>query len=144
MVLVEVFKLFDGHISFFSGADFTVDKELGLTGYCDYIVSRSPDQIFITRPVICIVEAKNEIIKSGYGQCLAEMIAAQKFNQAAESTVEVDATTTIWGAVTIGDNWRFLRLEGNEAFIDNDEYQISQVAKILGIFRHIIDVPASS
>lgn len=141
-VLLEVFKLFDGQISFFSGADFTVDKDLGLTGYCDYIVSRSPEQIFITHPVICMVEAKNEIIKSGYGQCLAEMIAAQKFNQAAADTIETDNVTTIWGAVTIGDNWRFLRLEGNNAFIDNDEYHISQVAKVLGIFQHILEIPA--
>ena len=28
-----------------------------------------------------LVEAKNEDMKSGYGQCVAEMVAAQKFNK---------------------------------------------------------------
>jgi len=135
-ILMEVRKLFDRQISFFSGIDFTVDVEQGLSGYCDYILSRSSDQMFMTAPAVCMVEAKNESIKSAYGQCLAEMIAAQKFNQT--ELQEANSMTTIWGVVTTGSIWRFLRLEENKAFVDSDEYLISQLPKILGIFQHII------
>lgn len=139
-VLVEVYKLFDCQISFFSGLEFNVDTDQGLGGPCDYIVSRSPHQLFITAPVVCVLKAENENLAWAYSSCLAKMIAAQRFNQTEEHTIETNFPTTIWGIATTGSAWRFLRLEGQEAFIDYDEYQITQIAKILGIFRHIIKV----
>jgi hypothetical protein len=39
----------------------------------------------------------------------------------------------IYGAVTSGTNWRFIKLEGNLVKIDAVEYYISEVDKILGI-----------
>jgi len=90
-----------------------------------------------------MVEAKNERIVSAYGQCLAEMIAAQQFNQTDGQQQEADSGMPIWGVVTTGSSWRFLRLEGNQVFVDNDEYQINQISKLLGIFRHIIKRPVS-
>ena len=138
-ILIEVRKLFDRRINFFSGVDFTIDQEVGLSGYCDYILSASPEKMFIAAPIICMVEAKNERISSAYGQCLAEMIAAQRFHQAeANNQVDTNLITTVWGAATTGTTWRFLRLEGNDARIDPDEYPISQVDKLLGIFRHMV------
>ncbi|MDV7396029.1 hypothetical protein RZS08_31850, partial [Arthrospira platensis SPKY1] len=80
-VLVEVRRMLDRKISLFSGIEFNVDASLNLTGYCDFILSRSPDQIYLEVPVACIVEAKNENIKSGYPQCMAEMIAVRIFNE---------------------------------------------------------------
>ena len=65
----------------FSGYPFNVDKEKGLAGACDFIISRSPEQLFIKAPVITIVEAKNENIIRGLGQCVAEMYAAKLFNE---------------------------------------------------------------
>jgi hypothetical protein len=132
-VLIEVRKLFDRNISLFSGIDFNVDTQNSLNGYCDYIISHSPDQVFITEPIACIVEAKNENIKSAYPQCIATMIAAQIFNKKHKNAVEY-----ILGVVTTGSNWKFLRLHGAAVLIDFDEYLISQVDKILGIFVHAI------
>ena len=60
-------------MSLFSGIDFNVDKEKGLNGFCDYIISGSSEQFYLEVPVIIIVEAKNENINSGMGQCIAEM-----------------------------------------------------------------------
>src|SRR5712691_3682960 len=68
-------------ISIFSGIDFTVDADQGLVGFCDFILSRSPEQQFLRSPVAAIVEAKNENLKTGLGQCIAEMIAARLFNE---------------------------------------------------------------
>ncbi|MEZ4664337.1 MAG: hypothetical protein R2911_42945 [Caldilineaceae bacterium] len=83
-VLIEVRKRFQRKISFFSGIEFNVDQSRNLAGFCDFIVSLSPEQLFLQTPLIAIVEAKNENIMSGLGQCVAEMVAAQLFNEREE------------------------------------------------------------
>lgn len=131
-MLVELRKQTGRSISFFSGVDFTVDEAQGLNGVCDYIVSRSPEQLFISAPVLIIFEAKNENIKGGFSQCIAAMIAAQRFNEREGNTIPI-----IHGAVTTGTNWRFLQLESNIVRIDNREYYIDNVEKIMGILTSI-------
>jgi hypothetical protein len=59
-ILLEFRDLAVPSISLFSGRPFNVDKEKGLTGVCDFIISRSPEQLFIKAPVIVVAEAKNE------------------------------------------------------------------------------------
>jgi len=71
MVLVELRRMFDKKISFFSGIEFTVDKDRGLNGFCDYIISASAEQLMLDFPVVAIVEAKNENLIGGIGQCIA-------------------------------------------------------------------------
>ncbi|MCL1464584.1 hypothetical protein [Argonema galeatum] len=127
-ILLEVRRRLNYQVSLFSGVDFNVDNDRGLNGVCDFLISRSAEQLFIRAPVITIVEAKNENIKTGFGQCVAEMIAAQLFNER-----EGNAIKTIYGVVTIGTIWRFLKLEGNVVDIDLTEYYIKNVNKILGI-----------
>ncbi len=128
-VLMEVRRQCQATVSLFSGADFTVDPEKGLTGICDFILSKNPEQLFIRAPVITIVEAKNENLKSGFAQCMAAMIAAQIFNQQENNHIPM-----IYGAVTIGTVWRFLSLENNTINLDLSEYYIKKdLEKILGI-----------
>lgn len=127
-ILLEVIEHLSQKISLFSGIDFTVDKEKGLTGYCDYILSGSPEQLYLDVPIITIVEAKNESIVSGIGQCIAEMYAADLFNRE-----ENKQSQYIYGAVTTGDEWKFIILEGNTAHIDKDSYYINDIGKIIGI-----------
>ncbi|BDA69546.1 hypothetical protein RIVM261_061550 [Rivularia sp. IAM M-261] len=127
-ILLELKRLYPQKSSLFSGRDFTVDVEKGLNGFCDYLISSSPEQLVITSPVITIVEAKNENIESGLGQCMAEMIAAQIFNQRKGKSV-----STILGAVTTGSSWKFMRLQEQTIEVDLNEYFINQVGKILGI-----------
>ena len=128
-ILTEVRRQLNYQISLFSGIDFTVDQKTGLQGFCDFILSLSSEQFYLAAPVMTIVEAKNENIKAGLGQCIAEMVAAQLFNRRAENEID-----TIYGSVTTGTAWRFLVLEGNTVFIDSLEYYIKEVNKILGIF----------
>ena len=132
-LLVETRKLLNRKISLFSGVEFNVDDKLGLTGFCDFILSKSPDQVFIEVPVVCIVEAKNENIKSGYSQCAAEMVAAEIFNRQ-----NLHAIDYILGIVTTGSNWKFLKLENNVIYIDFNEYLITQAGRILGILVEAI------
>jgi len=126
--LIEVRRYLHHQISLFSGSEFNVDAASGLEGRCDFILSRSPEQYEITCPVVTIIEAKNESLKSGLGQCIATMLAAQLFNQRHGQSVD-----TIWGAVTTGTDWKFLRLTNQTVLIDPDDYSIKQVEQILGI-----------
>ncbi|NMF56747.1 hypothetical protein [Pseudanabaena yagii] len=127
-VLGEVRAQLQPSVSLFSGTEFNVDVSLGLQGFCDFILSKSSEQIDITAPVIAIAEAKNESIRSGLGQCIAEMFAAQIFNQRHGQPCD-----RIYGAVTTGSLWRFLILKDNIVYIDQPEYFIGNVDKILGI-----------
>ena len=127
-ILADVRRQLNYRISLFSGTEFNVEAELGLQGYCDFLLSLSPEQYFITAPVIIIVEAKNENIIRGLGQCVASMVGAQFFNQRSSNPVKV-----IYGAVTTGTNWKFLTLEEKIVHIDAGEYYVKEVDKILGI-----------
>lgn len=130
-ILLEVRKQFDRNIGLFSGIEFNVDPKRNLNGFCDFIVSASPDQVFLTEPVACVVEAKNENIKSAYPQCIATMIGAQLFNEKRGNPIDA-----ILGIITTGSNWKFLTLHGKTVAIDFDEYLISQPEQILGIFAY--------
>ena len=127
-ILMEVRRILDNKISIFSGSSFEVDPTQGLDGRCDFILSRSLEQYYISSPVLTIVEAKNESIPSGLGQCIATMIAARLFNQR-----EGTSTDILYGAVTTGTDWKFLKLEGQTAFIDLNDYYIKELDKILGV-----------
>lgn len=130
-ILIELRKQFNKKISFFSGVDFIIDSTRGLNGNCDFLISGSEELLFIKYPVITIVEAKKEDLIGGLGQCLAEMVAAQIFNQR-----EGQPISSILGTVTSGTNWRFLRLKNEQVEIDLTEYYLSDLDKILGILAH--------
>ena len=127
-ILLEIRRRYAGRVGFFSGTEFSVDPEAGLSGYCDYILTASTDLYEVRSPVVTLVEAKNEDIKSGLGQCIAEMVAAYRFNQQQGSEISV-----IYGVVTTGIIWKFLRLNDLAVSIDLDEYYINEIDKILGI-----------
>lgn len=141
-VLLEVWRMTGRRVSFFSGVTFDVDRAQGLEGLCDYIFSCSPRQLYIEAPVVMLVEAKNEDMKRGYGQCLAEMVAAQRFN--IDSSIQKQkigqCEHTVYGAVTTGERWKFLELSGTHARIDIVDYYIEHVDKIIGILVSLLNV----
>ena len=132
-VLVEVRELSERTVSIFSGTDFTVDESLGLNGICDFLISRSEEQLLIEAPVIAIVEAKKDDLNSGMGQCIAEMIAAQKFNEMNSVPIQ-----DIYGTVTTGSTWRFLKLNAKTVSIDLTDYPISPIDQVLGILNYLV------
>ena len=136
-ILVELCEKFDYRISFFSGIDFNVDFENDLTGVCDFLISLSPGQLFLEEPFIALVEAKNTDMKLGLGQCVAEMIAAQRFNQEKGNDIPC-----VYGATTTGVDWQFLKLEEKNLQIDIAIYPIQQSDKILGILSGMVNQSA--
>ncbi|MGV0025469.1 hypothetical protein [Phormidesmis priestleyi] len=127
-ILVEVRRMLDRQVSVFSGEDFTVAPEIGLNGICDFLLSQSPEQMLIEAPVMVIVEAKKGDLKIGIGQCIAEMVAAQRFNAAKKQVV-----STIYGSVTSGTTWRFLKLEEQTVTADLTEYSLPPIEQILSM-----------
>ncbi len=132
-VLAEAWRQFDGMVSLFSGVDFTVDVEAGLAGVCDYLISLSPQQLTVQAPVLAVVEAKNESIKVGLAQCMAEMLAAQRFNQRRGLPLP-----SVYGVVTTGSLWKFMRLRDTTIIVDETEYHIKHVEQIVGILVFIV------
>ena len=136
-VLIELREKFDRRISLFSGIEFNVDAEKGLTGVCDFLVSLSPARFVLEAPVIILVEAKKDDLTVGLGQCVAEMHAAQCFN--AENGNEISC---VYGATTSGTEWLFLKLEGQRLYIDTEFYSIHECDKILGILASMVEQKA--
>ncbi len=132
-VLTAVRRLLDRQVSLFSGEDFTVDSTIGLNGICDFVISKSPTQLEIEAPAIVIIEAKKENLNGGLGQCIAEMVGAQIFNQTNGNSIP-----TIYGSVTSGTAWKFLKLESKTATIDLTEYPLPPVEQILGMLIWMI------
>ena len=127
-ILLEALDHVHGHGSLFSGVEFNVDQDRGLNGVVDFLLSLSPTQIKLESPIVAVVEAKNENVKLGYGQCVAEMYAAKVFNERRKNSV-----STIYGVVTTGSQWFFLQMSNEKVVIDRHEYFIEHVDQIVGI-----------
>jgi hypothetical protein len=127
-VLLEVRRLLERRMNLFSGESFDVDESVGLNGQCDFLITRSIEILEISSPVVVLVEAKKTDLKTGIGQCLAEMVAAQRFNEAADNQI-----LTIYGCVSNGLQWQFLKLNGKVAMIDLTVYALSPIDRILGL-----------
>ncbi|MBO1352130.1 MAG: hypothetical protein EBE86_034390 [Hormoscilla sp. GUM202] len=132
-VLLEVREILKQQISLFSGEEFNVDPASGLSGFCDFIISRSPELLEIEAPAVAIVEAKRADIKTGISQCVATMVAAQQFNQAKQQPI-----SRIYGCVSSGTQWIFLQLENKIVTIDLMDYPLPPVEQILAFLLWMI------
>lgn len=127
-ILLETKEYLQNTISIYSGIRLDVAPAEGLQGVCDFIVSKAPPLPTLQAPLIMMVEAKKNDIEEGLGQCAAEMVAAQRFNQG-----EVQQSSTVYGCVTTGELWQFLKLSHNTLYIDPEKVYIEHVDKILGM-----------
>jgi len=122
-------------MTYFSGYLFNVDKKLGLTGFCDFIISRKYNAVFIESPIAAIVEAKhNQDLLDAAPQCIAEMRAAQIFNERNDEFQPV-----IYGAVTNGYEWLFLKLRDKMVSVDIERYGLKNMPELLGVWQIILE-----
>ena len=105
-----------------------MDAGRRLLGECDFILSLSEPLPRLRAPLVTIVEAKKNDIDAGLGQCIAQMVAAQMFNERA------GRTGVVYGCVTTGEDWQFLRLDGQAVLIDPTRRYINDVGSILAAF----------
>ena len=64
---------------------------------------------------------------------MATMIAVQMFNQQKGHPIEL-----IYGVVTMGTNWKFMRLRDRAIELDSNEYFLGDLAKLFGILQHCV------
>jgi hypothetical protein len=131
-ILVEVKRHAGPTVNVLPGVTLDVDKQQGLAGFCDFLIARSEEFYYLQGPILAVVEAKREDIIAGLGQCAAEMLAIRLFNER-EGTPQ----PAVFGCVTSGNLWRFLKLEGTTLYIDRPEYYLRDVGRILGILVNI-------
>lgn len=130
-ILLASRELNQNCFSIYSGENLDVNPEQGLTGECDFILTYTPVLPTLQSPIIVIVEAKKHDIENSLGQCAAQMLGARLFNN--------NAIETIFGCVTSGEIWQFLKLEAEWIHIDKNHYYINELENILGILQAIIN-----
>jgi len=134
-VLNEIWVKNSHVFTYFSGYQFNVDSKLGLKGFCDYILSKKYNAVFIESPVCAIVEAKNnQDLLDAVPQCAAEMYAAYLFNQKHHSEMKA-----IFGIVTTGSEWLFLNLTDNTLVVDKNRYFLNNLPQLLGSLQTMIN-----
>jgi len=133
-ILLESRRINNDFFTVYSGDTLTADKEKGLSGECDYIITKDTNSYYVNNPIITIAEAKKQDIELGINQCSAQLYGAYTFNQQFNSSV-----SKIYGCTTTGEVWKFILLENNVLQIDRNEYFLNEVDKILGVFQVIVD-----
>ena len=125
-ILMAVEEKFRDKITIFSGEPLITED---LSGVCDFLITKVPIAIAPRESYFVLVEAKRQDLFSGIPQCVAEMYAAQILNENDD---------TVYGCVSIGVQWIFIKLEGKIATTDPTIFTITEVDKILGVFGWIV------
>lgn len=109
-VLLAVREAAGEAIAILSGHRLDVDPDRRLVGECDFLLTRSEPVPRLRAPLMAVVdhvEAKKNGIDGGLGQCIAQMVAAQVYNERAGQPM-----AALYGCVTTGEDWQFLGLSG--------------------------------
>lgn len=133
-VLLEIWARKADFLMLFSGVSLDVDAARGLNGICDFLIAKTQNQYVIETPILCLIEAKNRELSEGFAQCVAEMYASQILNRQSDNPKTQSA---IFGCITNGREWQFLKLEEDCVFIDLQRYFLNELDKILGILDWI-------
>jgi hypothetical protein len=134
-LLLEVLAHNNYSFTIFSGENLDADVSQGLNGECDFILSQGEKSYTIQSPIFALVEAKQNIIENSLGQCVAQMVGAKIFNETDGRKINI-----IYGCVSNGTEWQFLKLENNTIFIDDRLYFFNELSSILGILNKIVTV----
>jgi hypothetical protein len=133
-ILRELRRLNDNFFTIYSGENLTADKEKGLIGECDFILSKDTKSYEISFPIFQIVEAKKNDLDEGIKQCASQLLGARIFNEKKGINSQ-----KIYGCTTTGDDWIFLELNENNLTIDNRKYYLVEIKELLGVFQYIIN-----
>ncbi|TAG37441.1 MAG: hypothetical protein EAZ32_15355 [Cytophagia bacterium] len=133
-VLVEIKHRNLDFITFYSGERLDADRQHGLVGECDFIIARETGSYSLNLPLLAVVEAKKQDIDLGINQCAAQLCGAKIFNESRKNSLPV-----LYGCVTTGEDWLFMKLEQNILKIDTQKYNLQELPVVLGIFQTIID-----
>jgi len=102
-----------------------------LTGTPDYMIATRTrlGKTVLGLPLLIIVEAKRNDFEQGWGQCLAELVAAQKLNG--------NLTKPVYGIVTDGRFWEFGKLVDNVFTQNSEAFSIDNLSILFGVLHFI-------
>jgi hypothetical protein len=128
-ILKEVWKGYRSQLQLWTQQYLNCDATL--PGFPQYILAgRSPlGKVVFDKPYFLLVEAKQDNFDAGWGQCLSEMIAAQKLNE--------EANVTIFGIVSNGSIWQFGKLEASLFTKHTFPYTIFDLDKLFAAVNYI-------
>ncbi|HNI43499.1 MAG TPA: hypothetical protein PK230_02320 [Chitinophagales bacterium] len=132
-ILLELQRKYESKVAIYSGAIIDVDKKEGLNGECDFVLGTGEQSYFLQVPIFCVVEAKDNDMKLGLPQCVAQMVGVQYFNDKKQQQLPA-----VYGCVTTGRDWLFLRLQQKTLVIDDTIYSIENLPRLLGVLEDIV------
>ena len=102
-----------------------------LSGTPDYFISTRSElgKTVVGSPLILLVEAKKNDFEQGWGQCLAELIAAQKIND--------DVDFPVYGIVTDGTLWQFGQLIGDTFTQNRTDFALANLSTLFGAVNSV-------
>lgn len=129
-LLREIYKKHYQNYSFWIQKSISYDDVL--CGTPDYIFSERSElgKTVLEKPIVIVVEAKKNDFEQGWGQCLAEMLAAQKINE--------NPQRAVYGIVTDGNLWQFGRLLADIFTKHNRNFTIDNLATLYGSLEQLI------
>jgi hypothetical protein len=134
-ILLAVREAAGDSIAILSGQRLDVDPARRLVGDCDFLLARSEPVPRLRAPLMAVVEAKKNDIDGGLGQCVAQMVAAQMYNEQAGQPLP-----TVYGCVTTGEAWEFLGLTGTDVTLHRPRLYIDNLGAILAAFARAVAV----
>ena len=123
-VLREVYKRYADNYVLYIKEPITYDETLN--GTPDYLIS-TKSELGITvvgTPLIMLVEAKKNDFEQEWGQCLAELVAAQKIND--------NPSFPVYGIVTDGTLWEFGQLSGDVFTLNRTSVTLANLPMLFG------------
>jgi hypothetical protein len=129
-ILKEVWKPHRHRLMLWSHEPLHYDEDL--SGVPDYIITKkSPlGKMVFDQPYLILVEAKRDNFSEGWGQCLAELVAAQKLNEHPEQP--------LFGIVSNGDTWEFGRLTAQCFTKHRVFYTIQELSLLVGALNDVL------
>ncbi|MEN9271363.1 MAG: hypothetical protein Q6L49_11455 [Thermostichales cyanobacterium HHBFW_bins_127] len=129
-VLKEVWKVYRENFILWSHRYLSFEQDL--QGFPEYILARrSPlGRVVFDKPYLLIVEAKKDNFDYAWGQCIAEMVAAQKLN---------NQDITIHGITSNGLIWQFGKLEGNIFTQNQKYYSLQNLEQLFAVVNFMFD-----
>jgi len=123
-ILREVYKKYNEEFSLWVQKPISYDERLN--GTPDYIVSKKSElgKTFLEFPLLIVAEAKKNDFEQGWGQCLAELVAAENIN--------ADSQMLVYGIVTDGKLWEFGTLTEKVFTKNRTGFTIDDLAELFG------------
>lgn len=118
----------------FSGENLPADKKLKLNGEVDFIWVNQRNAPELQSPIISLCEAKKGSIEDSLAQCAAQMYGSRVFNQRTKKPI-----LDIFGCISTGIDWQFMKLEGQTIWKDTKIYTLSNLPELLGVWQIVID-----